>query len=321
MSRYKSTFFSVILPVYNIEAYIEKCLDSLLSQTWKDFELIIIDDGSTDNSGKICDAYADRFENCLILHTRNGGVSSARNLGLSRAGGKYITFVDGDDFVDICYLETFHRLLTEENKMDAAICGVTVGSRNIVLNNRQDKNGCWNKEELLEEMIKPDSIRGFLVNKAFRRDILFENHITFDTGIAMCEDLLFCIRFAGCCQYGIFENTPLYHYVKRQSSASQAPFNPKRITVLSAYKKILRILNESGNKNAVNTARINLFLHYIDIYLMIRKHKEYRDVRKEAGAYIKQHCQWLFIHNIHIKFRIKGFWAICLMLFESPAER
>ena len=102
---------SVIIPVYNAEQYLKRCLDSVLAQTYQDFEIICIDDGSTDNSGAICDEYAKKDSRIRILRKENGGVSSARNAGLNIAEGEYITFIDSDDYVDTDYMQTLYENL------------------------------------------------------------------------------------------------------------------------------------------------------------------------------------------------------------------
>ena len=105
---------SVIVPVYNVEAYLEKCVNSILHQTYENIEVILIDDGSTDNSGAICDALAADDSRIKVLHKSNGGVSSARNLGISVASGAYICFVDSDDWLDIDYFELVAPILIKQ---------------------------------------------------------------------------------------------------------------------------------------------------------------------------------------------------------------
>ena len=105
MYSHQSPKISVIVPVYNVEKYLPRCIDSILSQTFKDFELLLIDDGSPDNCGKICDEYAAKDRRVRVFHKPNGGVSSARNLGLDKACGEWITFIDSDDYVAVDYLE------------------------------------------------------------------------------------------------------------------------------------------------------------------------------------------------------------------------
>ena len=114
---------SIIVPVYKVEKYIHKCIDSILAQTFTDFELILVDDGSPDNCGKICDEYAKEDSRIVVIHKDNGGVSDARNIGISRANGEYIGFVDSDDYIDKdMYKNLYESCLN--NKADISIIGI-----------------------------------------------------------------------------------------------------------------------------------------------------------------------------------------------------
>lgn len=112
---------SIIVPVYNVELYIERCLDSILSQTYTNIEIVVIDDGSTDNSGVICDAYKKKDDRILVIHKTNGGLSDARNKGLNSCHGVYVTFIDSDDFIANDYIEYLYKLIVDNNA-DISIC-------------------------------------------------------------------------------------------------------------------------------------------------------------------------------------------------------
>ena len=112
---------SIIVPVYNVEKYIEKCLNSLISQSYRNIEIILIDDGSKDNSGKICDKYKKKDPRIKVIHKENAGVSEARNSGIQKATGKYLCFVDADDFVMNDYIKYLHKLIAI-NCSDIAVC-------------------------------------------------------------------------------------------------------------------------------------------------------------------------------------------------------
>ena len=126
---------SIIVPVFNVEKFLTRCLDSLINQnSYENYEIILIDDGSTDNSGKICDEYAEKFKKIKVIHKKNEGVSKARNLGINNAKGEYITFVDSDDFVENNMLINFHNII-KTKKDDLIFCGhnnITVLKKNIL---------------------------------------------------------------------------------------------------------------------------------------------------------------------------------------------
>ena len=125
---------SIIVPVYKVEKYLRRCIDSILAQTYQNIEVLLVDDGSPDNSGAICDEYADKDSHVRVFHKPNGGVSSARNLGLMEAKGQYIGFVDADDYIDKTMYEVLLDNLLQE-QADISICSY----------NQEDKNGVFHK--------------------------------------------------------------------------------------------------------------------------------------------------------------------------------
>ena len=124
---------SVIVPIYNVEKYINRCIDSIIEQTYTNLEIILVDDGSTDNSGSICDEYAKKDNRIKVIHKENGGVSSARNVGLDTAIGQYITFVDSDDYIEKKYCEILLKTLKKQ-KADCVACGY-----NRIYKNKEEK--------------------------------------------------------------------------------------------------------------------------------------------------------------------------------------
>ena len=190
---------SIIVPVYNVEKYLRKCIDSILSQTYSDFELLLIDDGSKDASGKFCDEYALKDSRIRVFHKENGGVSSARNLGIEQAKGEWITFIDSDDWVDADYLANF--------TMDSDLCV----QGNIV-------NG--HKYIYEEKRFVQDIAANYLVNnyiygpycKLFKTDIVRSNNVSFDQNLSYGEDILFCINYALNCSSMKVVSMSGYHY-------------------------------------------------------------------------------------------------------------
>lgn len=151
--------FSVIIPVYNVENYLKECIDSVLKQNYLDYEVILVDDGSTDNSGAICDLYAEKYKKVKVIHKKNGGLSDARNAGLCMARGEYIIFVDSDDWIELDALNNFDRCLdnTEIAKPDIIITRMT---ENYMSNNSEKTNDeCFEKYLHEELFTKERAIR------------------------------------------------------------------------------------------------------------------------------------------------------------------
>ena len=173
---------SMIIPVYQVEQYIAQCIESVLSQTFCDFELILIDDGSTDRSGMICDTYADKDDRIIVIHTDNRGAAAARNTGLNHASGRYITFLDGDDYIAGNMLERLHEVI-EQSEYDMVVCDflnlLPDAADNFIVG-LTETNVCG--RDVLEHLKNEPNHGVWTVvwNKIYRREIL--EHLRFPDG-------------------------------------------------------------------------------------------------------------------------------------------
>ncbi len=161
----QNDLISIIVPVYKVEEYIRECLDSIINQTYTNLEIILVDDGSPDDCGKICDEYAAKDSRIKVIHQQNGGLSAARNAGLDIASGGYIGFVDSDDFIELNMYKELHKCLIE-NDADMSICGIKRfgdESKSDSYGNRK-----LNKNEYLKELLK-DNIKSYACNKLYKR--------------------------------------------------------------------------------------------------------------------------------------------------------
>lgn len=207
-------FISIIVPVYNVEKFLHRCIDSILAQTFTDFELLLINDGSKDNSGIICDEYAAKDNRVRVFHKENGGASAARNYGLDKAVGQYICFIDSDDWVDKDYIE---RLLPNEDE-DMVICSYMYDTGEIfhlsdVVRDKQDIG------KVLHILIDHMAICAPWC-KIMRRDIIEQNNIRFDVNVSAGEDMLFvCDYFSAGPDRIRTISQPLYHYYVADSGS------------------------------------------------------------------------------------------------------
>lgn len=187
---------SVIVPVYKAEKYLHRCVDSILAQSYTDFELLLIDDGSPDNSGAICDEYAQKDSRVRVFHKENGGVSTARNLGLDNAWGEYVTFCDSDDYVGDNWLIVYSEAIKE--KVDFAIQGIYYITNKGELETKKlvPYKGCnLNDKRNLIVQLMSQGVYGYPVTKLFRRQIIEDNHIRFDTNSTFREDEQFFSKY------------------------------------------------------------------------------------------------------------------------------
>ena len=198
---------SVIIPVYNSKKYLCRCIDSVLAQTYTDFELLLINDGSNDGSGMICDAYAAKDSRVRVFHKENGGVSSARNCGLDNAVGKYICFIDSDDWVDGDYIK---KLIPNEGE-EMVVCAFMYNTMEIfpLSDTVRDKHDV---ESVLHVLLDHMAVCSPW-SKILCRDIIERNHIRFDVNLSAGEDMLFiCDYFSVGLDKVRTISLPLYHY-------------------------------------------------------------------------------------------------------------
>ena len=185
-------FFSVIIPVYNVEEYLRECVDSILNQSFRDYEIILVDDGSKDTSGKICDSYSQKYPDTVkTLHKPNGGQSDARNMGMEMAVGDYVVYIDSDDFVTSTdFLKDIYDEI--KNRNSDIVLYKFQKYRNGKLEkctfSLSDINAIENGDELLLELVRRDAYYGMAWIKAFRRDIATKNQVAFEKNL-LGEDM------------------------------------------------------------------------------------------------------------------------------------
>lgn len=232
---------SVIIPVYNTEKYLDRCINSVLAQTLSDIEVLLIDDGSTDGSGKICDDYARKDKRIHVIHTSNQGVSHARNRGLEQAKGEYISFIDSDDWIDSNMLETLF-LLIKTRHTDLSTCGYTIEEEqgNIIYNVNIRKTYILDKWKAISSLFHDSYYRykGNLWDKLYDKKIIDDYQIRFNNNIYYNEDRLFIFQYLNHCHYITYTTTPYYHYIIRNTSAMysfQNTYNKKLITFMDAF--------------------------------------------------------------------------------------
>ena len=221
MKKNNQPLITVIIPVYKVEKYLRKCVESVIYQTYSNLEIILIDDGSTDNSGLICDEYAKKDSRIRVLHQKNSGISSVRNKGIDMAKGKYFTFIDSDDYVSLDYIEYLYNLITKYNA-DISICNFK-----LIWKNSKSKKDTKNKEFLLDS---ENAFKNMLFNQGINvsvwaklyktnlwRNIRFPiNKVYEDTAI-----IYKIIDKASKIAYGDKE---CYFYVAREGSISKQGF-------------------------------------------------------------------------------------------------
>lgn len=284
---------TVIIPVYKVEKYLKKCLDSVVNQTFRDIEIIIIDDGSPDNCGKICDQYAKGDSRIDVVHKNNGGLCAARNDGIERATGEWITFVDSDDWLDLNYYEDMFNNI-KGKQADVYVAGghiVEYDNRHIIRYNCHEDVEITTKTEtdmLMAKILAPlcgekaegkqAASMGSPWDKLYNADFLKKNSLLFDEDSKAWEDLLFNFYVFGKAQKVIMGTNIGYHYRMIGTSITKK-FNPEREII--NYYFIDKLVNYMKGRErseiidkAIKVRSINMISNMMKSYYFHPDNKE-----------------------------------------------
>ena len=232
---------SVIIPIYKSEPYLKKCIDSVINQTFKDLEIILIDDGSPDNCGKICDEYASKDNRVKVIHKKNGGLSSARNAGLEVCTGCFVGFVDGDDYIDNDMYEFLFKNAVQTNADVISCCNYDVID-NIVFKNFSKDIILTEKNKIIEEVFtKKSTALVSVCPKLFKVSVI--KNIRFDLGMTS-EDVFFVLKWIGNTNVFVLKNQCKYYYVRHKDSITTSKFDSHIFDGIKGYKMNLDIIKE-----------------------------------------------------------------------------
>lgn len=290
---------SVVVPVYNVENYLEICLDSIIGQTYKNLDIILIDDGSMDKSGSICDIYAKKDKRIRVFHKENGGLSDARNFGIKEALGKFILFIDSDDFIDKGMIKYLYNLIKRYNS-DIGICdclhyyaeekcSFTKGTRINV----------FTAQQAIEEMFYQKSFLVSACGKIFRTDY-FKN--TFFPYGKIFEDSAIMYRIFEKANYIAYSDAKLYAYVHRENSITTNNFNRSDLDILGIVDEIMEYANIYPKLK--KSARAYYITGNLRVFLNADPLEEYKDIIEKCKMNIKREGWKVFLDkNIRNKLR------------------
>lgn len=256
---------SVVVPIYNIEKILSRCIDSIINQTYKDLEIILVDDESPDNSSAICYEYAKHDARINMINKQNGGLSDARNAGLKVANGEWIVFVDGDDWLESDYIE---RLLSaaQNNDADIAICSFKYvypdGRLQPVLTN-EDQKIMSNRQALIDLLTYQQYGKVMTWNKIYKTKLFQKHQICFPKG-KIHEDNFTTYKTYFYAKKIVYINQPLYNYFQRDNSIMAEKFSEKRLDAVEAAKQSLDFIRRKMPE-IVDAAEYNLMMSYITL--------------------------------------------------------
>ena len=290
---------SIIVPIYNVEKYIRKCIESIIAQTYTNIEIILLDDGSPDNSGKICDEYKEKDNRIIVVHKNNTGVSSTRNEGLKIASGEYITFIDADDYIETDMIEILYKAL-KEYEAEISICGTNDLNENYDLVKRS-------KCKQIIEMNNKDALKELLNEKVFTcvcwgklyRKYLFEN-IKFNEKTKIAEDLEVLYRILDSCKKVVYIPENKYNYILRKNSATKEKFNKDWIREIEISKEILDFIEKKYNNIYEYAAKRYVRINMTCIYKILNSTCNLEDIlnlRKNIKPYYKYYIKSKYVSN------------------------
>lgn len=227
---------TIVVPVYNVEEYLERCVDSIINQTYQNLEIILVDDGSSDNSGKICEEYAQKDNRIRVIHKENGGLSDARNAGIDVATGNFISFVDSDDYIENTFLQVLYEGLQKyHTKISISDFCIRYDTGEIITDSTEETYVITQKELLRQMLIGKRDIENSACNKLY--DIKLFETIRYPVG-RLYEDTATTYKLLALCDAITVNSYPLYNYMKRRDSITQCAFNKDKLQLLPAVEEL-----------------------------------------------------------------------------------
>ena len=280
---------SVIVPIYNVQQYLRRCIDSIINQTYENLEIILVDDGSLDNCGQICDDYAKKDTRIKVIHKKNGGLSDARNAGLEICTGDFIAFVDSDDWISY---DMYEILLNSLYKYDADIaeCKFYLVNNNKCipkLNNRNVEVNIYNTIESLKSLILLDDLNTIVWNKLYKKSVL--ENIQFEVGRINEDDFFTYLVFSQANKI-VSLYKQLYYYVQNDTSIMGQRYSLKRLDELEAKFRRLKYIKRNY-KSLEKISKLDLLFSCLYSYQKLILNKNIQDLvkgRKIIKKYISE---------------------------------
>lgn len=324
---------SIIVPVYNASNYLAQCIESIISQTYQNWELILVDDGSKDQSGKICDEYALQEKRIRVIHKKNGGVSSARNAGLKLAKGEFICFIDSDDWVDSSYLEDFK---TNQVNADFYFSGALYDTYGQVYSySKYNKQYCKDIEQISECFFAQNLFsNGYPWGKLFKNQVISNHNLRFNENLSINEDHIFVFQYFQMIKSLYVTNTAGYHYTVFDHSGRKLSGRINSYQELKcaekAFSEIISNLSKTWHLSADKSESLSeIFVNgkKISIVKSLVHYRQYEKLELERDYWISEKyrysnlkfnvLKWI-ISNIRINYVT---YLLLKILFATSAKR
>ena len=284
---------SVIIPVYNVEKYIHKCVDSVIGQTMQDIEIILVDDGTKDCCGEICDEYAEKDSRIKVVHKENGGLSDARNAGMKYATGECVVFVDSDDYIKNDMLEYMYKNLLEYDA-DFSTCGVYDVYGDHIIEQESMPVKLVSGEEAFSYILQGTHIKGAIWNKMFRRSLIEE--LEFPVGKTY-EDVFYTCELMKKVKKVAVGTEPKYYYIHRENSITTRPYSLRDHDIIEGYTKTFKIVMEHF-PNLKQEAQFRFFWSWFVVLDKMLTEKKYNEITqfKKIRSDLRKNV-WKIVRN------------------------
>lgn len=293
---------SVVVPVYNVRTYLEKAVYSIINQKYENLEIILVDDGSTDGSGEICNQLKAIDSRVVAYHKENGGLSSARNFGAKKATGNYIIFIDSDDYI---HPEMISSLYDEIKKADAdvSVCGImnVYNTKEIPQCNNIHMHFVYNQKEFLKELLIGEKIPGSICNKLLKKEVV--EKISFPEG-KIYEDAFYHLELVKVAKTYVITTKPYYYYYHRSNSITTQKYNARKLDIIEVYtkyKKYIDVEYPDLKKEAFFRLSYGYFV-VLDSMLLVDHYKELEHYQKVI-RFLKKNAFLIFKNPIFRKGR------------------
>lgn len=283
----KQPLVSVIIPVYNVSAYLPRCLDSVISQTYENIEIILVDDGSADDSGKICDEYAGQDERIKVFHQENGGQALARNNAIKNANGSYILYADSDDILTTDHVEYFVALSNKYNA-DLVQCEmIKFRDEGQILTFEQQKEideELYNAQKALKQFSYQRKFTASPVGKLIKKELM--DGLEFPVGVGY-EDMAVMFRLIGAAEKLVYSSKVCYYYRQHQNSTMHTKFSDKKVDRIRIAEQFFDYIKQNYPDNIV-AAHTRYDLAQLQLLMELPFGREYRDIKKMAYSNLKK---------------------------------
>lgn len=302
---------SVIVPIYNVEQYLDKCITSIVNQSYKNLEIILVDDGATDKCPDICDKWQIKDDRIIVIHKENGGLSDARNTGLEIATGKYISFVDSDDFISKYFVEVLYENLINTCS-DLIQCSyLKVNSDYLEKKKKVDANlntKVFNTKNALKSLIEEVDLNQVVWNKLYKKELLQEIRFEYSK---LNEDDFFSYQVFAKCNKIAYINIPLYYYLVRNDSIMGQHYSIKRLDGLEARFLRYEFLKKNY-KELASLEKKNLLFFIIYCYQMVLKINN-KNEKKQAEKIVENYFKKIINDHVILKLNFKETIWILMM--------